>query len=369
MEQIKKAIFFNIPMSICNFRCSYCYLAQRSEHYQGKQIDWKVSPFEFKKAFSQRRIGGLAYFNFCADGETLLVKDIDQYVKVLLEEGHFVEFITNASVTSVVDKFLSLDKDLLSHLEFKCSFHYLELKKKNLLETFAKNVRKMWDAGASASVEITPTDDQIPYLDEIKEFSLKEFGALPHLTIARNDGTKRIEYLTNLSMDEYDKIWSSFDSGFWKYKKSIFGRKQTGFCYAGQWSAYINIETGNMNQCYCGKVIGNAYENIDKPLPECPIGKCSLPHCYNGHAFLTLGLIPENSSANYGDIRDRVKEDGSHWLQQEFKDFINTKLIDSNTELTDKEKKKILRRNTTNNILGIPRRIASKIVHSFRKKK
>ena len=369
MDKIKKAIFFNIRMSICNFRCSYCYLAQRDEHYQGRQVEWSVKPAFFKKAFSRKRLGGQAYFNFCADGETLLVKDIDQYVKVLLEEGHYVEFITNASVTKVLDKFLAFDRALLSHLEFKCSFHYLELKKKGLLEEFAENVKKIWDSGASACIEITPTDDQIPFLDEIKEFSVNNFGALPHLTIARNDNTKKIDYLTNLSMADYDLIWSTFDSAFWRYKKSIFGKKQTGFCYAGQWSAYINIETGDMNQCYCGKVIGNAYESIDKPLPECPIGKCSLAHCYNGHAFLTLGLIPEILSANYGDIRDRTKKDGCHWLQREFKSFINTKLKDSNAELTDRDKKMILRKSNVNSLFLIPRRIVSKIVHSFRKKK
>lgn len=343
MDKIKKAIFFNIRMSICNFRCSYCYLAQRDEHYQGRQVEWAFDPEFFKKAFSKQRLGGLAYFNFCADGETLLVKNIDQYVKVLLEEGHYVEFITNASITKIIDKFLEFDRTLLSHLEFKCSFHYLELKKRGLLETYAENVKKIWNAGASVCVEITPTDDQIPFLDEIKEFSINNFGALPHLTIARNDSTKKIDYLTNLSMADYDSIWSTFDSDFWKYKKSIFGKKQKGFCYAGKWSAYIDIESGEIRQCYCGKMIGNAYESVDEPLPELPIGKCSLAHCYNGHAFLTLGLIPNNSTANYGDIRDRVKNDNSHWLQDEYKNFVNTKLFDSNDELSDKEKRKIIR--------------------------
>lgn len=45
---------------------------------------------------------------------------------------------------------------------------------------------------------------------------------------------------------------------------------------------------------------------------------------------MTLGLIPHKYSTRYGDIRDRVKVDGSHWLQPELLSFFNTKLEDSN---------------------------------------
>ncbi len=29
MDKVKKVILFRIPMSKCNFRCSYCYLARK----------------------------------------------------------------------------------------------------------------------------------------------------------------------------------------------------------------------------------------------------------------------------------------------------------------------------------------------------
>ena len=48
------------------------------------------------------RIGGVAYGNFTADGETLLVKDIDLYVKAFVEHGHYAEVVTNLTVTKVV---------------------------------------------------------------------------------------------------------------------------------------------------------------------------------------------------------------------------------------------------------------------------
>ncbi len=333
MDHIKKILLFRIPVSICNFRCHYCYIGQRPVHFQGIHPEMRVNPEEFGKAFSVDRMGGTCYGNFCADGETLLTKDLDKYVKSFCIQGHYGEVVTNLSVTKALDRFLEWDKDLLRRLEFKCSFHYLWLKEHDLLDVFAKNVNKIWKAGASANVEITPSDELIPYIDEVKAFSMKHFGALPHLTIARDDRTENIDYLTKLSMEEYDSYWSQFSSGFWQFKKSIFGKRQKGFCHAGAWSYYIDMSTGDATPCYFSTKFFNFYDKIGGgyfPLMENPVGKCPLSHCYNGHALLTLGLIPNEYSTRYGDIRDREKTDGSHWLQPELKAFFNSKLEESN---------------------------------------
>ena len=333
MDKIKKILLFRIPMSICNFRCHYCYIGQRPVHFQGVQPEMRVGPEEFGRAFSANRMGGICYGNFCADGETLLTKDLDKYVKCFCEQGHYAEVVTNLSVTKALDRFLEWDKDLLKHLEFKCSFHYLWLKEHDLLETFADNVNKIWNAGASANVEITPSDELVPYIDEVKSFSMEHFGALPHLTIARDDRTGDIDYLTKLDMQEYDGYWSQFGSEFWQFKKTIFGVKQKDFCHAGSWSYYIDMTTGSATQCYFGPEFFNFYDKTGGgylPLIENPVGKCPIAHCYNGHALLTLGLIAGKYSEGYGDIRDRIKADGSHWLQPELKSFFNTKLQESN---------------------------------------
>lgn len=338
MDRLKRAILCVFPMSICNFRCSYCYLSQRDEAYQGKQTKFKYSPEHIGKAFSIERLGGKCYFNFCADGETLLQKDIDKYIYEILRQGHFGEIVTNLTVTPVIDKILKWDREILRRIEFKCSFHYLELKKRNLLEEFADNVKKIWAAGASANIEITPSDELIPYLEEVKDFSLKNFGALPHLSIARNDSTKEISYLTNLPIEKYDEIWGQFQSEFWQFKKTIFGQKRNEYCYAGKWSLFVNMENGIAGQCYCSRFEENIFEDIDKPIQFVPIGKCPLPHCYNGHMLLTLGLIPELETVGYGDIRDRTMSNGNHWLQPELKKFFNQKLKNSNELISDTEK-------------------------------
>ncbi len=371
MDKVKKLILFRIPMSICNFRCHYCYLAQRPTHYEGNQPTPSLTPEQFGYAFRKERIGGLAYGNFCADGETLLVKNIDSYIKAFVEQGHYVEIVSNMTVTPMLDKILAWPKDLLAHVEFKCSFHYLELKQKRKLDVFASNIKKVWAAGASANIEITPSDELIPYLDEVKEYSLNNFGALPHITIARDDRSSAIDYLTELPMAEYDKVWSTFDSGFWRYKKTIFGKYQEKFCYAGAWMLYVDFYNGDCQKCYAGPFLNNVYANLDVPLPSEPIGRCPLSHCYNGHMLLTLGLIPGATPVRYGDIRNRERADGGgYWLNSQVYNFFDTKLEESNEEWSPIRRRLfLLRQGTPKSINDVKAMVPASVRNVLRKLK
>ena len=337
MDKIKRIMLCAIPTSICNLRCRYCYLSQRDISFQGKQAEFQYPPEYIGKAFSVERLGGICFFNFCADGETLLTKDIDKYIFEIVKQGHYAEIVTNLTITPMLEKILSWDKEILERIEFKCSFHYLQLKERGLLQLFADNVKNIWSAGSSANIEITPDDELIPYIDEVKKFSMEHFGALPHLTIARDDKNNR-DYLTSLSPQKYQKTWEQFDSAFWEFKRSIFNHKREEYCSAGAWSLFLNFATGKANQCYRGIYTQNIYEDIKKPIDFVAIGKCKESHCYNGHALLTLGCIPGFTTLGYGDVRDRKKTDGTYWLQPKLKAFFNSKCEESN-ELFSLEQK------------------------------
>lgn len=329
---MKKALFFRIPLSVCNLRCHYCYLAQRPSSYEGVIPEMNYTPEQISYALRNERCGGPCYINLCADGETLLLPDLARYVELFASEGHYIEIISNMVLTKKLESILSLGRDVLSHVEFKSSLHYLELEKRGLLNRFAQNVNEAWNAGASINVEITPTDELVPKIPDVKSYCMENFGALAHLSIARNDATSDIERLTNLSHDEYHAAWDQFGSSFFEFKNTIFGVKQKGFCEAGSWAYYIDMPTGEARQCYKGRSVGNVFSNPEEPLPDLPIGRCMIPHCYNGHAFLTMGLINGLTNVGYGDIRDRERLDGTHWLHPELKAFFNTKLGDSNEE-------------------------------------
>lgn len=337
MDKIKKIVLCAIPTSICNFRCRYCYLTHRDEYYQGKQADIKYSPEYIAKAFSKERMGGVCYFNFCADGETLLTKDIDKYIYEIVKLGHYAEIVTNMTITPVLEKIFEWDKELLERVTFKCSFHYLQLLEKGLLNVFAENVKRAWSCGCSANVEITPDDELIPYIDDVKEFSMEHFGALPQLSIARDDKSEH-DFLTSMTIDEYKKTWEQFDSEFWKFKMTIFNEKRYEYCYAGAWSMLVNFATGDTTQCYCGRVSYNVYDDISKPIKFYAIGKCRETHCYNGHMLLTLGCIPGFTDVCYGDIRDRERLDGTHWIQPKMKAFLNSKCEESNETFSKMKK-------------------------------
>ncbi len=356
-----KIIYFvgcGIPVYSCNFRCKYCYLEQHSDPYTKGIIKFAQSPSYISKFFDREKLGGLCYFNMCASGETLLHPEIIELVNLLTKQGHFVDIITNGTLKKKFEDLISLlDYEQRKHLMIKFSFHYLELKRTGMLEDYVSNVHIVKASGISFSIEITPHDELIPYIEEIKQFSIKNFGALPHITVARNEATTNIELLTKLLRDEYKKVWSVFESKMFDFKFSIFSVRRYEFCYAGLWSLQLSLESGEYYQCYGGDLLGNIK---DGKLKLKAIGSCRQPHCFNGHAYLTYGNIPELDSPVYTDMRDRICLDGTHWIQEECRDFFSTKLIDNHTELSESEKNRIKRCSYLDRVLN---RLKRGIIH------
>lgn len=331
MDKIKRFIDCYIPTETCNLRCHYCYIAQNRK-FNNKILKLKESYDNIKKAFSKERLGGTCLINLCAGGETLISDDVLPLVKILIENGHYVMIVTNGTITKRFQEISKWTDEIKSHLFIKFSFHYLELLRLNILENYFENINLMKRNKVSFTVEITPSDELIPYIDEVKKICMEKLGALCHVTIARDDRTNGIEHLSKYKFDDYKKIWGSFDSKMFDFKTSIFYQKRNEFCYAGDWSIYVNINTGVIKQCYCGKIIGNIYD-LSKPIYFQAVGKqCTLAHCYNGHAFLTLGDIPSIDGVSYADTRNRVCIDGSEWLQPQMKCIMQSRLQESNKQ-------------------------------------
>lgn len=331
---IKKFLDCYIPITKCNFRCDYCYISQKGL-FENNEYRFSHSIDEVKQAFSLNRLGGSALINMCAGGETLLFENIVPIVRAIVENGHYVMIVTNGSVTKRFDEFIELPNSIRKHIFFKFSFHYMELKRMNLFEVFFNNVKKIKNAGMSFSVELTPYDAEIPYIDDIKNGCLENLGALCHITIARSDvdPDNRIPHLSKLEFDDYKKVWGTFKSELFDTKSELFYVKRNEFCYAGLWSAYINLESGNITKCHgCDCTIGNLY-NFDESISFSPVGnKCSVAHCYNGHAWLTMGVIPQLNISSMADVRNRRCIDGSFWLNEDMMSAMNTRLYKSNKE-------------------------------------
>lgn len=332
MDKIKRYVECYVPITTCNLQCHYCYIA-RQEKWKDEIKPIGHSPEEIRKALSKKRLGGTCLINICGGGETLLTPQIADVVLALLEEGHYVMVVTNGTVSKVFDKIAQFPKELCKHLTFKFSYHYLEHHRLGITELFFRNIKKMRDAGCSFTLEVTPNDELITSISQIQEEAKQYLGAYCHVTIARDDLDPSIPILSNLSDEEFYNTWDKFESGLFNFKRTIFGKHQDKFCYAGEWSVYINLGTGNMTKCYAGKMLDNIYENPDKPLHFEATGcNCKEAHCYNGHSFLSLGDIPELDTPTYASLRDREDAEGNHWLGEEVKNFLSQKLKDNNKE-------------------------------------
>lgn len=361
MDKIKRFITCNVPVTVCNFKCDYCYLPGMKD----KQIkNLALPPLEFAKKFSIDRLGGICYFNLCADGETLMQPQLIEFIKGLIDEGHYVDIITNGTLSKKFDELLAtLTPDEQTHLFIKFSFHYIELNKHKMLNQYVENVKKVKNSKISYTIEITPYDDLIPYIEEIKNFSMENFGALPHITVARDKDTPDIKILTKLSREEYKKIWSQFDSEMFNFKFRTFNEQREEFCYAGDWSLFVYLGTGEYRKCYFGDVIGNVCD--DSPIKFKACGKCLMPHCFNGHAFLAFGCIPELESPTYFEERDRFTRSGEHWVKEPVASFFSTKLYDSNKVYSDEMKRECIKETNAFNRRNLLNRGINKIRRIF----
>lgn len=336
MDKIKRYGEIYIPVTTCTLRCDYCYITQ-NRLFEGPLPKTNYSPKFVRQALSMERLGGPCLLNMCGGGETLLAPHITDYIRELLEEGHYVSIVTNATTTKRFEEMAEFPRELLAHLFFKFSYHYTQLKERGLIEIFFRNIRMMRDAGASFTLEATPSDEWIPYIEEMKQVAIDNVGAISHITVARDQrNPKKLPILTSMSKEDYIKTWSVFNSKLFTYKMSIFEVKRNEFCYAGAWSFWLNLFTGDMRQCYKSNFNQNIYEDLNRHIDWRPIGNnCQEHHCYNGHSFITLGCIPELISDNtptYAEERDRICNDGTEWLQPDMKYFMSSRLYESNEQ-------------------------------------
>jgi organic radical activating enzyme len=335
---MKRFIDCVIPFRTCNLRCEYCYITH-TKSWKQKLPLFLYDADHIKRALTVKRLGGVCLVNICGEGETLLPSQTVKILSKILENGHYVMLVTNGTITNRFNEIANLPSDLLNRLLIKFSFHFMELKRKGWLNSFFNNVQKIKDAGCSFSVELTPHDEMLPYIDDAISLCNKKVGAICHVTVARNERNPSLGILTEHSKDTYEEIWKKFQSDLFKFKMQVFGERRREFCYAGLWSGVLNLVTGEFKRCYRGDVLQNIFCDIDQPIRFSPIGKhCPEAHCYNAHAFMTLGVIPEIKTPRFFEMRNRVCENGSEWLTPGMKIFLSKKLCDENRELTCLEK-------------------------------
>ncbi len=345
MYRIKRFFDCQVPVNKCNFECDYCTVGQWRK--VNGESPTQYTPFKYSvehmaNALTPERLGGICAFNLCGNGETFLHPQILEFAVALLKQGHFVSIVTNGTVSSAIDSLCELSEDLRSHVFIKFSFHYIELKKKNLLRRYFENVEKAHKSGMSLTVEVVASDSNVEYIEEIKDICLKNLGVLCHLTDPRLNTASDIRHLTDMPMEEHLKIWSQFESALFDYRQATWGdNREKYFCYGGVWSFNLALGSGKLKQCYRNSdTVQFIFENTDEPIHYLPRGHhCSFAHCFNSHVFDCLcGVIPEIKSPYYIELRNRKLPDGTEWIKDAYKEVYGRRVCENNDEYSAQEK-------------------------------
>ena len=340
MEHITKFLECLAPSSVCNIKCDYCYLIQQDRRGM-KTHPWNYPVEHVAKALSKKRLSGMAYISICALGETLVDDNVIELTHLLLREGHAVNITTNGTLSKKFDKLLSFPEDQLKRLNISFSFHYLELKKKNLIDTFFDNIKKVKAAGCSFVLQLNLYDGYVPYLDEIKKLAMDNVGAYPQIALTRkqydDNGKIGFKIYTDMDDDKYISIAREFNSPLFECTLENFNVRRSEFCYAGLWSGVLNLKTGGFSKCYEFEPV-NIFDDIDKPIPFAPVGKyCKCSYCVNSSHFMSLGVIPESNTPTYEALRNRIEVP---WYNDTMKELLSQKFADNLPLLTEREKKK-----------------------------
>ena len=316
-----------LPVTQCNLKCSYCYVVQQERRTESP-LKLNYPPSHIADALKPHRLGGPAYISICGAGETLIPNEIVDIVELLLRDGHYINLTNNGTISKRIDELLSLPDEHLDRLHFSFSFHYRELKNRNLLSTFSTNINKVRNSRCSMLVQLNLVDEYISEIDEIKSFSLENFGALPQIALTRDESERPLYTIqTNLSQKEYDVFANSFDSELYKMTRLNFMKRRKEFCYAGYWSGVLNLATGDFGKCYNVPNPQNIFENISDPIEFEAIGhNCVMPFCINSSHFLSLGMIPKLDFPTYFQLRNRLN---SNWYKNTIIEILDQKLTKS----------------------------------------
>ena len=293
-----------VPISSCNLYCEYCYVIQGNRrNIKIPGISYSVS--QFRKAISLDRLGGVCFFSFCGSGETLLCEELPELVQVALETGHIVNITNNGTITQKIDHFLNLPIQYQKNLLFSFSLHYTELKKRNLLGVFAKNVKNVMKSDISCFVSLNLCDDYIENINQIKEYCLDNFGVLPQVALTRIEGDG-YSIFSKLTPEEYKSYGDTFQSPLFEYTYNNFKVKREEYCHAGEVSYCLNLATGDLKRCYAETPFMNFFDESITEIPRLPIGKyCKSKYCVNSSHFLSLGAIPDFDNTSYAFLRQR----------------------------------------------------------------
>ena len=343
-NEVKKTITVYVPGSSCNLRCEYCYVSQCLDESHIEKASFMYPLEHMIKSFDPKRIG-IANITVIGRGETLLPKEVVPFIKGLLSYGHWVEVVTNLTLTYRINELLDVkDKSILKHLLVKGSLHWKELKNKNLVDVYFENMCKVIASGASSYPFLVICKAYMPYLDEIRQVCLEKIHALPQCSPCivydgKDDIGRGGIYTTEPVCDEkfVKKIDDLFQSEIFKICiKMLEVDPKKVFCYAGVYGFGVDMRSGYMVKCHNVPANRNFFENIKSDVSLLPVGcDCGISSCALQYNFVAQGFIPEvDDTKYYGEI---LKKEGC--IQPEFLHAVSVKYHENKGVFTKQQER------------------------------
>ena len=338
MEKIKRYIDCKVPTYRCNLKCSYCYLGQYGVDLarEAEENEYKYDAKTIRKALSRDRLGGVCYLMIVGEGETLVDAEVIDIADELLAEGHVIDLVTNGTMTKRFQElFDMIDPAYYGRLKFTFSLHYLEFKRLNLLDTFFDNIRLAKEKGTSFHVILNHCDEYLPYTEEIQKLCEEKVGAYPQLAYTHETGEDgKLRTCSRLSPREYYDAGSSYKSDMFDYQSRTWEKKQTEFCYAGDWSFTLNLGTGIMSKCHSNGPWINIFDDVNKEIPFEAVGKnCASSMCQCTR-FLAMGVAP--GVCDDYTVERTMNRRVAGWFTKEMQYLLSTKLYETNQRYDDK---------------------------------
>ncbi len=246
----------------CNLRCDYCFIDLK------ERASDKIPTIDIPRLRDVlSRFDKQVNINL-SGGEPFLIKNFVEACS-MMTKNHYISIASNLTSDRVKELIESVD---VKHIDFfVCSFHPIELSKRNAVDKFMRNYYLIKEAGINARFSIVlwpPIIERLPeYLKMINDKSIRIYYE-PFLGFYN-----KMEYPAAYTEKELRSLGIiKKDIGQTFYRKG-------NYCNAG-FNACIILANGDAIDCFEKKnKIGNIYEDINflKKMAKCDQRFCKNP--------------------------------------------------------------------------------------------